>query len=52
MIKIKNILNKWFSKKPKQKSKLLGYENCEIKEIKDLELKSYIKIFKSSNTIN
>ena len=31
MIKIKNILNKWFSKKPK----ILGYENCELKEIKE-----------------
>ena len=30
MIKIKNILNKWFSKK----TKLLGYENCELKVIK------------------
>ena len=31
MIKIKNILSKWFSKKPK----LLGYENCELKVIKE-----------------
>ena len=31
MIKIKNILSKWFSKKPK----LLGYENWELKEIKE-----------------
>lgn len=30
MTKIKNILNKWFSKKPK----LLGYENCELKKNK------------------
>lgn len=34
MIKIKNILNKWFSKKPNKKPKLLGYENCELKVIK------------------
>ena len=31
MIKIKNILSKWFIKKPK----LLGYENCELKVIKE-----------------
>lgn len=31
MIKIKNILNKWFSKK----TKLHGYENFELKEIKE-----------------
>lgn len=31
MIKIKNILSKWFIKKPK----LHGYENFELKEIKE-----------------